>query len=100
KLREVEIFPAVETLLVEIHRADADLPVVKIRREEDDKIIRAHVAEEADEAALVEFHELLGDADGAEVLVVQPAVDENIAGETDDVLLDERVAVREEIEAI
>ena len=100
EMRQVEILASVETLLVEIHGADTHLPVVEVRREQHDKIIRAHVAEETDEATLIELHELLGDADRAEFLPMQPAVDKNISGNPDDVLFDEGRAVRDVVEAV
>ena len=65
KLREVKILPAVVTLLVEIHGADAHLPVVKIGRQLDHEIVATHVTEQPDKAALVEFHEFFGDPDRA-----------------------------------
>ena len=65
KLREVKIFPAVVTLLVEIHGADAHLPVVKVGRELNHEIVAAHVTEQSDKTALVKFHELFGDPDRA-----------------------------------
>jgi len=100
ELREIKVLPGVVALLVEIHGADADLPVVPVGCELDDEIVAAHVAEEADEAALVELHEFLGDANGAELGALQPVVDEDIAREADDVFLDERVAVGDEVEAV
>ena len=65
ELRQVEVLPSVVGLLVEIHGPDADLRILEIGHDDHDEIVRAHVAEQADEAALVEFHQLLGDPDRA-----------------------------------
>ena len=73
ELREVEVLPAVVRLLVEIHRADADLGVLEVRGDDGDVVVAAHVAEEADEAALVELHHLLRHADRLGVAAAQPA---------------------------
>jgi hypothetical protein len=68
---------------------------------DDHIVVRAHVAEEAHEAALVEFHILLGQRSlvlhrqGIEALL-----DEDIAGDAHDVLFDEGALVNEELDAV
>ena len=100
ELRQVIVFSAVVGLLVKVHRADADLRVFKVRHDDDDEVVGAHVAEQADEATLVELHELLGDPDGFQVTVIQPAFDEDIAGNAGNVLLDQHAAAGEKTEPV
>ena len=100
ELRQVIVFPAVVGLLVKIHRTDADLRVFKVRHDDDDEVVGTHVAEQADEAALIELHELLGDTDGFQVAVMQPALDEDIARDAWNVLLDQHAAAGEKAEPV
>ena len=48
-------------VLIEIHRADADLRLLEVRRQHEDEIVRPHVTEQPHEAALVEFDQLFVD---------------------------------------
>ena len=100
KLGAIEIEAAFVALLVEVHRTHADLGVLKVRRHDDDEVIGAHVAKQAHEAALVEFNQLLGEADGADLGVGQPAINELVARDAGDVLLHQRSAAGEVVEAI
>jgi len=100
ELREVEVLPAVVGLLVEVHRADAHLRLLEVGREHEDEVVGPHVAEQAHEAALVELHQLLGDADRLKLGIVHPPRDEDVARDAGDVLLDQGVAVREEVEPV
>ena len=70
--------------------------LLEVGRDVDHEVGRVHVAEQAHEAALVELHELLGQAHLVQVAVAQVAADEHVARDARDVLLDQRVAVVQE----
>ena len=100
ELGQVEVFSTVVGLLVEIHCADTDLRAFEIRGYIDDKIVWAHIAKKSDEAAFVEFNELLCDADGFERFVFHPICDKHIPGQTDDVFFDQSISINHEVHAI
>ena len=85
---------------LEVDGAHAVLRLLEIGRHVHDVIVAAHVAEEADEAALGEFHELLGDADFVEVGALEVVADEDVSRHAGDVLLHEGAAVGEVVDAI
>ncbi len=63
ELRDVEILPAFIGLLIEIDGPDPVLIVFDIGGDIDDEVIGAHVAQQTDKAAFVEFDELFGEPD-------------------------------------
>ena len=78
ELWEVEC-PSV-ALLVEIDRADAILVLFKVWCDLDDVVVGSHVAEQVDEAALVELDEFFGEPDFMQVGAGHVVVDEVVAG--------------------
>ena len=90
--RQIEAEASVVALLVEVHGAHADGGRVEVRRDGDDEVIGAHVAEEADEAAFLELDQLLGEADRMVTVGVEPLLGEDVARDARDVFLDQGLA--------
>ena len=86
-------------LLVEIDGADAVLHLLEVGGDVDDVVHRAHVAEEAQVAALGEFDEFLGNPDFVQIGAAEVAADEHVSRNAGDVLFDQRVLAHEIIDA-
>ena len=93
ELRDIEILPAFIRLLIEVDGPDAILIIFYIGGDIHYKVIGPHVAEEPDEAAFVEFYELLCEADLVGLRIVEKVADEQIAGDAGDMFFDEGVMV-------
>ena len=100
ELRQIEIFSAVVGLLIEIHCADTNLGAFEVGGNVYDEIVGTHVAEQADEAAFVEFNEFFCDAYCFEGFVFHPVIDKHIAGQSNDVLLYQCISIDDEVHAI
>ena len=100
ELGQVEIFATVVGLLVEIHCSDSNLRALEIGGDVDDEIIGTHVAKQANEAAFVEFDQLFGNSNRFEPFAFHPVLDEHVPRQTDEVFLDQCIAIADEVHAI
>jgi von Willebrand factor type A domain len=97
---EVSAAAAVIALTVEVDGPYPVLDFLEIRRDIDDVVHAAHVSEEADEAALIEFGEFLGDTDLVQLRSWQVIFQENISWNPGDVLFDQGVSLHQVIDAV
>ena len=97
KLREIEGPSSLVALLIEIVRPHPVLVLLEVRGHLHDVVIGSHVSKQADEAALVELNELLGEPYFVEVLAGKEIIDEVVSGHPDDMLFDERFSVDVEV---
>lgn len=101
ELRRIEVFVAFVALLIEVHGAYPELRRLKVGRCIYHKVVGAHIAEQAHEAALVELYKLLGDADLIEGnVIIEVLLHKYVARYAWDVLFDQRMAIVEKAHPI
>ena len=86
--------------MIEVNGPDAVLIIFDVGGNVHDKIIGAHVAQQADEAAFVEFYKLFGEPDLIGLGIIEEAADEHVARDSRDMFFHQGVVMGEERDAV
>ena len=98
KLRKVKGTPAFIALLIKINGPDTVLVLFEIGGHLHDVIVGPHVAEQSDEATLVELDEFFGQSNLVEIFAFEKVIYEIVSRDPNDMLLDQGFAVNVEID--